>query len=66
MGLACEFGCNWYAEEGQLGLMDARRDTAVMPCGLKVHTNSRLPTAASNVETGNLEDLGAARILDPH
>ena len=25
-----------YVEEGQLGLMDARRDTAVMPCGLKV------------------------------
>jgi hypothetical protein len=31
-----EFRCNLYAEEGQLGLMDAQRDTAVMPCGPKV------------------------------
>jgi hypothetical protein len=27
-----EFRCNLYAKEGQLGLMDARRDTAVIPC----------------------------------
>jgi len=26
-----EFRCNLYAKEGQLGRMDARRDTAVMP-----------------------------------
>jgi hypothetical protein len=31
-----EFRCNLYAKEGQLGRMDARRDTAVMPCGLEV------------------------------
>jgi hypothetical protein len=31
-----EFRCNLYAKEGQLALMDARGDTAVMPCGLKV------------------------------
>ncbi len=29
-------GCNLYAEKAQMGRMDARRDTAVIPCGLKV------------------------------
>ena len=31
-----EFRCNLYGKEGQLGRMDARRDTAVIPCGLKL------------------------------
>jgi hypothetical protein len=31
-----EFRFNLYAKEGQLGRMDARRDTAVIPCGPKV------------------------------
>ena len=53
-----EFRCNLYAEEMQLGCMDARRDTPVIPCGLKVDITC---AAEYGTERGNGQLEGQAR-----